>query len=73
MNPNVRDALARLERAIGRVDAAAAARGESEDASGLKEAFDRLTGEHAALKDTAGRVATRLDAVIDQVRSGLDE
>jgi hypothetical protein len=73
VNPNVREALERLERAIGRVDAAAAARGKSEDTSGLKEAFERLTREHSALKDTAGRVATRLDAVIGQVRATLDE
>jgi hypothetical protein len=73
VNPNVREALERLERAIGRVDAAAAARGQSEDVSGLKEAFDRLTREHASLKDTAGRVANRLDAVIGQVQASLKD
>ena len=56
MNPNVREALERLERAIGRLDSAAAARGKSEDVAGLKDAFDRLSRDHAALKDTAGRV-----------------
>ncbi|MGE4061777.1 MAG: hypothetical protein AB7E79_00260 [Rhodospirillaceae bacterium] len=73
MNPHVREALERLERAIGRLDTAAQPRGQSEDVSDLKEAFDRLSREHALLKDTAGRVASRLDAVIGQVRASLDE
>jgi hypothetical protein len=71
VNPNVREALERLERAIGRLDSAAAARGKSEDVVGLKEAFDRLSRDHAALRDTAGRVANRLDAVIGQVQTTL--
>jgi hypothetical protein len=73
VNPNVRAALERLERAVSRLDEAAAARGASEDIKGLREAFDGLKREHAALKDTAGRVATRLDAVIGQVRASLQE
>ncbi len=73
MNPHVREALERLERAIGRIDSVARTKGQSEDVSGLKEAFDQLTRDHAALKASAGRVADRLDAVIGQVRAGLDE
>ncbi|MCC6913698.1 MAG: hypothetical protein IT566_08360 [Rhodospirillaceae bacterium] len=73
MNPHVREALERLERAIGRIDSAAQATGQSEGVSGLKEAFEQLTRDHAALKAGAGRVADRLDAVIGQVRAGLDE
>ncbi|MGE3475148.1 MAG: hypothetical protein AB7H70_05015 [Rhodospirillaceae bacterium] len=73
MNPHVREALERLERAIGRIDSAARAKGPSEDLSGLQEAFEQLTRDHAALKAGAGRVADRLDAVIGQVRAGLDE
>lgn len=68
----MREALERLERAIGRVEAAAAARGKSEDVAGLKEAFDQLARDHAALKDTAGRVANRLDAVIEHVRDTVE-
>ena len=67
----MREALERLERAIGRVDAAAA-RGKSEDVRGLREAFDKLSRDHAALKDTAGRVADRLDAVIERVRDTVE-
>ena len=72
VNPHMREALERLERAIGRVDAAAAARGKSEDVRGLREAFDKLSRDHAALKDTAGRVADRLDAVIERVRDTVE-
>ncbi|MCA0202454.1 MAG: hypothetical protein LCH56_16770 [Proteobacteria bacterium] len=73
VNPHVREALERLERAIIRIDSAAQARGQSDDVSGLREAFEHLTRDHAALKTSASRVADRLDAVIDQVRAGLDE
>lgn len=72
MNPQVSTALQRLERAIGRLEAAAAARGPSEDTRGLKDAFDRLTRDHAALKENAGRVAERLDRVIDRVQATLE-
>ena len=68
----MREALERLERAVGRVDAAAAARAKSADVSGLKEAFDRISRDHAALKETAGRVADRLDAVIEHVRDTVE-
>ena len=73
MNPHVREALERLERAIVRIDSAARGRAPSEDVSGLKEAFDQLTREHAMLKSSASRVADRLDAVIGQVTARLDE
>lgn len=68
----MREALERLERAIGRVDTAASARGKSQDVRGLQEAFDQLSRDHAALKHTAGRVADRLDAVIDRVRDTVE-
>ncbi len=73
MNPHVREALERLERAITRIDSAVRAKGRAEDVSGLKDAFDQLTRDHAVLKASASRVADRLDAVIGQVRAGLDE
>lgn len=72
MNPQVREALERLERAIGRLDAAAAARGRSEDVAALKDDYERLRRDHAALSTSAGHVADRLDAVIGQVRTMLD-
>jgi predicted RND superfamily exporter protein len=73
VNPHVREALERLERAISRVDSVAQAKGPSEEISRLKDAFEQLTRDHAALKTSASRVADRLDAVIGQVRAGLDE
>lgn len=72
MNPQVREALERLERAIGRLDAAAAPRGPSEDVTALKEDYERLRREHATLSTSAGHVADRLDAVIGQVRAMID-
>ena len=72
MNPNVRDALERLERAIGRLDAAAALRGPSDDVAALREDYERLRRDHAALTSSAGHVADRLDAIIGQVRTALD-
>jgi hypothetical protein len=72
VNPNVREALERLERAIGRIDAAALARGSSDDTAALKKDFERLRSEHAALTSSAGHVADRLDAIIGQVRTALE-
>ncbi len=71
MNPNVREALERLERAVGRMDAAAA-RGPSEDAGALTQEVERLRRDHAALTSSAGQVADRLDAVIGRVRTMLE-
>lgn len=72
MNPNVRDALERLERAIGRLDAAAVPGGAAEDVAALKDDYERLRRDHAELTSSAGHVADRLDAIIGQVRTALE-
>jgi hypothetical protein len=67
----MREALERLERAIGRLDAAVT-RAPSEGGA-LKEELEDLRRDHAALSTSAAHVADRLDAVIGQVRTMLED
>ena len=64
----VRDALARLDAAVGRLETAAA---NAPGNPALRAELDTLTQNHAALKKTAGHVATRLDAAIDRLGAQL--
>ena len=71
-------ALARLQRAVGRLDAAARKpRPESAaptPAPGISSAdASKLTRDHAALKEATGRVAARLDETITRLALGLRE
>lgn len=63
----VRDALARLDAAVGRLETAAA----NAPGGALRAELDALALNHAALKKTAGHVATRLDAAIDRLSAQL--
>lgn len=72
VNPKVREALERLDRAIARLDSVAQAQGNSAEAAGLKEELAHLTKQHAALKGVAGRTAERLDVVIGRVQAALE-
>jgi hypothetical protein len=64
--PQSAAALARLERALARLDLAAA-RPRTMSEPALAGELGRLKTEHAALKDAATRVANRLDAAIDRL------
>jgi uncharacterized protein with von Willebrand factor type A (vWA) domain len=70
-------ALARLERALGRLDAAARkARAGAAPAATPQVSSDdvaKLKRDHAALKEATGRVATRLDETIARLAAGLRE
>ena len=71
----MREALERLERALGRLDAAAARAPQERGAEDgpLKEELEDLRRDHAALSTSAAHVADRLDAVIGQVRTMLED
>lgn len=64
----VRDALARLDQAVGRLETASVNAPGSE---AVKAELAALTQNHAALKKTAGQVAARLDAAIDKLSAQL--
>ena len=70
-------ALARLERALGRLDAAARKpRATPAPTAGAGIASDdvaKLKRDHATLKDAPGRVAARLDDTIARLAAGLRE
>jgi len=74
---HVQNALQRLDKALGRLEAASdkAAPGvpAASNTAELAEKLDRLTGAHNTLKDTAGRVATRLDQAIGRLSSSLQD
>ncbi len=64
----VRDALARLDQALGRLETAAET---APGSAAVKAELDALSQNHAALKKTAGHVAVRLDAVLDRLGAQL--
>ena len=66
----VREALARLDGAVGRLEAAAEAVAPVGE---LKAEFESLARDHAVLKETAGRVATRLDAAITRLAAAAHD
>ncbi len=63
-------AVARLETVAGKTQASAPT---GADSAALQEKLDRLTQDHVTLKDTAGRVAQRLDAAIGQISASLKD
>lgn len=64
----VRDALTRLDRALGRLETAAQS---ASGAAAVKAELETLAQTHAALKKTAGHVAARLDAAIDRLSAQM--
>ncbi|MHB1205594.1 MAG: hypothetical protein ACYCZX_08520 [Rhodospirillaceae bacterium] len=64
------EALARLDGAVGRLEAAADA---VPHAGEVKAELESLTRDHAALKETADRVATRLDVAIARLAAAVDD
>lgn len=81
----VQDSLQRLDNALSRLESAAdaaQARGNAApgmadaaaaQAAALQEKLDRLTRDHGALKETASRVATRLDQAIGRLSATLED
>ncbi len=73
---HVQEALQRLDRAMTRLESATAqiqptaplARAKAE----AEQALARLQHNHATLKDTAGRVALRLDTAIVRLSASLE-
>jgi hypothetical protein len=62
--PQAGAALTRLERALGRLEAAAKRGRATPPGNAVEGELARLKDEHAALKETAARVADRLDGTI---------
>ena len=69
--PQSAASLARLERALARLDAASTQRPSTADSSALEDELTRLRRQHAALKDTATRVANRLDGTIAKLAKSV--
>jgi hypothetical protein len=65
----------RLDKALADLEAALARRAERDSESyvgRLQLDFDRLRGEHAGLRDTAGTVAGRLDTLVQRLDGLLE-
>jgi hypothetical protein len=71
--PQLPEALHRLERAIARLEAAASARQAHAVSADAAPELERLSREHAALKERAGSVAERLDGAIGRLQHLLRE
>jgi len=81
----VQESLQRLDSALVRLESAAdaaQARGDTAagaagsavaEATALQEKFDRLTRDHGTLKETANRVASRLDQAIGRLSATLED
>jgi len=81
----VQDSLQRLDNALSRLESAAdAALARDKSAAGtadmaaaeavaLQEKLDRMARDHGALKETANRVATRLDEAIGRLAATLED
>lgn len=59
------EVLARIERGLLRIEAAAGGTGAGSDA---KRALNELEGRHQALRETARQAITEMDSVLAQVR-----
>jgi hypothetical protein len=75
---HVQGALQRLDQALARLESAAvSADAKAVDAAavrqGLEDKFNGLTRTHTALKETSGRVVTKLDAAIDRLSAELHD
>ena len=72
----VHDALGRLGAAVDRLESAASlaepALPLARTVPGLKAELDHLSRDHAALKTTAGQVASRLDTAIARLSGVLN-
>ena len=64
------DAVTRLESAASNLQTAAPS---AADTKPLEEKLARLSRDHGALKETAGRVAARLDAAIGRLSASLKD
>lgn len=73
VNPHVAEALQRLERAIAKLDSASAARLPQDDTAALTQELARLKRDHGALRETATRVAQRLDTAIGRLQSAVTD
>lgn len=75
--PHVQDALQRLDSALARLESAAAkadaGKPDAAAAAAMEKKLDQLTHAHGALKETAGRVATRLDAAIGRLSASIQD
>ena len=70
----VREALGRLDGAVGRLEAATQGlSGGGEASQKLQAELETLTQDHAALKRTAGDVAERLDAAIERLGAAVNK
>ncbi len=67
------DATAKLESAIGRMEAAVAAKGASagKERYDLQATIDQVRQENAALKQSVSNAQVRLDHAIERIRSML--
>jgi hypothetical protein len=71
--PHVQDALQRLDRALARLESVAAKAGTGKPDAAFEKKLDQLTQAHGALKETAGRVAARLDAAIGRLSASIED
>lgn len=70
----VREALGRLDGAVGRLEAATQGlKGGGDSSRKLQAELETLTQDHAALKKTAGQVAERLDAAIQRLGAAVNK
>ena len=73
----VQTALQRLDDALIKLESAAAkapaSRESSRNEAAAVQKLEALTLAHGALKDTAGRVATKLDAAIGRLSASLQD
>jgi hypothetical protein len=73
---HVETALQRLDKALTRLEGAASkaatAVPAASNAGALAEKLHTLTAAHDSLKETAGRVALRLDTAIGRLSASLD-
>jgi hypothetical protein len=71
---HVQDALQQLDRALMRLESATARAGASKsDAAALAQKLDQLTRAHSTLKESAARVASRLDAAIGRLSAAIED
>lgn len=69
----VHEALQRLDRAVGRLESAAGKPPRAGDTAALEQKLADLRVQHGSLKETAGRVAGRLDDAIGRLSGMLEE
>lgn len=69
----VHGALQRLDKALTRLESAAAKTGGAGETKALTEKLDALSRAHGTLQETAGRVATRLDTAIERLAASIQD